>query len=82
VKRIRLKSCELGSGHTKPFWESLGFQSAYAGDIDGPDGDLSDILVLGVNGNKTPMADFLITNNNEREMHESKEDFKFIDSLL
>ena len=74
VERIRLKSCELSSGHTKPFWESLGFQSAYEGDIDGPDGDLSDILVMGVNGHTTPPPEVLTAETNWRELHELKAD--------
>jgi hypothetical protein len=81
AKRVRLLSCELGSGNTRDFWEDQGFSPAYSGDIDGPEGDLSDILVIGVNGNKTPPPEILTAKNNDREMHESKEDNIYIKSL-
>jgi GNAT superfamily N-acetyltransferase len=78
-KRIRLKACDLGSGHTQKFWESLGFKKAYYGNTDSEWGDVDDIMVLGVNGSPTPKAQKLTSHNNsEREMHECKEDIEFL----
>ena len=74
VERIRLKSCALGSGHTRPFWEAVGFRSAYQGDLDAPWGDLSDIMVMGVNGHPTPPQEVLTAETNDRQMHEEKAD--------
>lgn len=78
IERVRLKSCALATGPTKEFWESFGFKQAYYGDLDGPDGDLSGIMVLGVNGHETPPPEKLTEHNNERETFESKEDIQWV----
>lgn len=54
ITHVILKSCSLGTGHTKPFWESFGFVSAYCGCTETDEGDATDILVVGTNGHPTP----------------------------
>jgi predicted GNAT family acetyltransferase len=54
VTHAILKSCSLATGHTKPFWTSLGFKSAYYGCTDTDEGDATDILVMGTNKHETP----------------------------
>ena len=80
IKRVRLKACALGSGDTAPFWESFGFRPAYTGDLDGPQYDLTGILVLGVNGCKTPRTERLTAETNDREMFECADDLNHIKS--
>mgnify|MGYP005987730575 CR=1 FL=1 len=52
ITHVVLKSCSLGTGHTKPFWEKFGFESAYFGCTD--EDNAKDILVVGTNGHPTP----------------------------
>lgn len=54
ITHVVLKSCSLGTGHTKPFWEKFGFESAYFGCTDTDEGNAKDILVVGTNGHPTP----------------------------
>jgi hypothetical protein len=54
IVQIDLKSCSLGSGHTKAFWEKLGFVPAYSGCTDTSEGDATDILVRATNGHDAP----------------------------
>ena len=54
VTHVVLKSCSLGTGHTKPFWALFGFESAYYGCTDTDEGDATDILVVGMNNHPTP----------------------------
>ncbi|WP_310622219.1 GNAT family N-acetyltransferase [Flexibacterium corallicola] len=65
IQRVRLRSAALGSGHTMPFWKSLGFQPAYdvtrlSEDID----NVADILVMGLNNHPTP-APIPLTDDSE-----------------
>jgi GNAT superfamily N-acetyltransferase len=78
VQRVRLIACSLGSGDTRAFYKSLGFNQCYYGNTDGEDGDIGNIMVLGVNGFPTPRSEKVTSRNNEREMHESQEDLDFI----
>lgn len=77
-ERIRLISCDLGSGDSKKFWEEFGFKQAYYGNTDSEWGELKDIMVLGVNGHYTPKPEKLTSRNNDREMHECEEDLRHI----
>ena len=79
VERVRLTASALGSGDSRPFWESLGFKSAYYGNTDSDWFDVECVMVKGVNGHRTPRAEKLTSeNNSDRQMHECREDLDFI----
>lgn len=58
---IRLKSANLGSGDTMPFWKSLGFSSAYNSECS----DNLKILHLAINGFELPEVESV----NDEERH-------------
>lgn len=60
IKYLRLKSANLGSGDTLPFWQSLGFTAAYSGNSDA-----SQILHLAVNGHVLPIVE-VVSQTEER----------------
>ena len=77
IERLRLKSVELTSGHSLPFWQAMGFKFAYInGELSSFD-DVSDVMVRGVNNHPTqPMQ--VLTESDFRGYLEEKGDIDFI----